>query len=100
MCALIYNQSEMPGMYLVINLLCSYQLYDIQALRFPSQLTYLSQNMVNGCCFLREFVYVILLGDEYDVDFLESRDSHDKNMPTIMKLSSVEEGLHFLAKKS
>jgi len=47
-----------------------------------------------------EFVYVILLGDEYVVDFLESRDESYPKIKALMKLSSLEEGLHFLAKKT
>jgi len=55
--------------------------------------------MVNACCcFLREFVYVVLLGDECDVEFLESREV--AKMKTIMKLSFADAALHLLAKQN
>jgi len=46
-------------------------------------------------------MYVVLLGDEYNVDFLEKRDADSIPMfKDAMKLSSLEEGLHFLAKQN
>ena len=45
-----------------------------------------------------EFVYIILLGDEYVVDFLESREATQKK--AMLKLSRLEEHLYFLAKKN
>jgi len=55
--------------------------------------------MVNGCCcFLIEFVYIILLGDEYGVDLLESHEFHDHNVKAMLKLSRLDEQLYFLAK--
>ena len=57
--------------------------------------------MVNDCCcFLVEFVYIILLGDEYAVDLLESREYHDHNVKANMKVSRLEEHLYFLAKQN
>jgi len=57
--------------------------------------------MVNGCfSFLREFVYVVLLGDEFSVDFLENRETTNQKMKTIRKLSIAEEGLHLLTKQN
>ena len=47
-----------------------------------------------------EFVYIILLGDEYGVDVLESHDYHDHDAKMMLKLSSLDEGLYFLAKQN
>jgi len=97
MCVANYNQSEFRGMYFVIYLLHSYQWYYMQALHFPSQLTYWNRSLVNGCCCsLREFVYIVLLGEEFGVDFLERRDSKLQ----IKLIKNLEEGLYFLAKQN
>jgi len=45
-----------------------------------------------------EFVYIILLGDEYSVDFLESRKT--EGFKAILKLSRLEEWLFLLAKQN
>ena len=45
-----------------------------------------------------EFMYIILLGDEYVVDFLESREAIKKK--AMLKLSSLEQRLYLLAKQS
>jgi len=73
----------------------------MQALHFLSQLIYWSQNMVNNhFCFLTmEAKCIILLGDEYSVDFLETREFCNQKWVEMMKLSNLEERLHFLAKK-
>ena len=47
-----------------------------------------------------EFMCVILLGDEYSVDFLESRNANDHVPEAKMTLSNLEEGLYFLAKQN
>jgi len=55
--------------------------------------------MVSGCCcFLREFVYIVLLGDEYGMDFLEIHEANVK-VKSARNLSSFEEGIYLLAKK-
>jgi len=50
--------------------------------------------------FLMEFVYIILLGNEFSVDFLESREGNYQEMIEFMKISSLKEGLHFLVKQN
>jgi len=53
--------------------------------------------MVNGCCCsLREFVYIVLLGDDYGVDFLGTREPKIQ----IKLIKKLEEGLYFIAKKN
>jgi len=47
-----------------------------------------------------EFVYIILLGDEYVVDLLESQDVSKVKAAAILKLSSVAEGVYLLAKQN
>jgi len=44
-------------------------------------------------------LYIVLLGDEFSVDFLGSRKANIK-LKVVKKLSSVEEGLHFLVKQN
>jgi len=43
-----------------------------------------------------EFLYITLLGDEYSVDFLASREGNHPKVKATLKVSSLEEGLHFL----
>jgi len=45
-----------------------------------------------------EFVYIILLGDEYVVEFLESQDV--AKFKAILKLSSLEERVYLLTKQN
>jgi len=44
-------------------------------------------------------VYIVLLGDECSVDFLESREAKVK-LKEVKKISRIDEGLHFLVKQN
>jgi len=41
-----------------------------------------------------------LIGDGYDVEFLETREPNDQKLKVMVKLSNFEEGFHLLNKQT